>query len=99
MADDRVLLIPCHEPVEPGQGAHMLGFDDLAGGGRPGVPAFTTRRRLVEVLGPQQPWVAVRAADAGREATAAGVALVLDPVRAGETVREAEPVGEETDRG
>jgi hypothetical protein len=59
--------------------------------GRRMLPVFTSTRRLVEALGPMQPWAAVPLAAARALMGEAGVDLVVvDPVPGPDLVRWAE---------
>ncbi|RKS72657.1 type III secretion system (T3SS) SseB-like protein [Motilibacter peucedani] len=74
---DGLLLVPAH-PGEPGR---VRIEPRLDGTGAAVLVAFTSTARLVEALGPAQPWVAVPGDRLPELARAAGLRGVLvDPV-------------------
>jgi hypothetical protein len=72
-----LVIVPAH-PV-PHRAIEFETREDL-GGGAPVLPVFSTVRRLVQVLGPDQPWVAMPLVSIRELAGSAGVREVrLDP--------------------
>jgi hypothetical protein len=75
-----IVIAPARPDIRPGhEGDVIFEVRQLSGGGR-ALPVFTTVRRLVAVLGPQQPWVAIPLRNVQSIVGGAGVdRVVLDP--------------------
>jgi hypothetical protein len=76
-----IVIAPARQDIRPGHDGDVI-FEvrELSDGGR-GLPVFTTVRRLVETLGPDQPWVAVPLRNMQAIMGGAGVdRVVIDPV-------------------
>jgi hypothetical protein len=72
-----IVVVPAH-PV-PHREIEFETRED-PGGGAPVLPVFSTVRRLVQALGPDQPWVAMPLATVRELAASAGLREVrLDP--------------------
>jgi hypothetical protein len=75
-----IVFAPAHPDIRPGHDADVV-FEvrRLTDGGQ-ALPVFTTVKRLVAVLGPEQPWVALPLRNIQRVMGSAGVAsVVVDP--------------------
>ena len=75
-----VVVAPARPDIRPGHEGDMI-FEvrQLSDGGR-ALPVFTTVSRLVAVLGPEQPWVAIPLRNVQAIMGGAGVdRVVVDP--------------------
>lgn len=75
-----IVVAPARPDIRPGhEGDVIFEVRQLSDGGR-GLPVFTTVTRLVGVLGPEQPWVAIPLRNVQAIMGGAGVdRVVLDP--------------------
>ena len=75
-----IVVAPARQDVRPGhEGDVIFEVREISDGGR-ALPVFTTVRRLVETLGPDQPWVALPLKSIQAIMGGAGVdRVVIDP--------------------
>ena len=75
-----VVVVPARQDVRPGHdGEVVFEVRELSDGGR-ALPVFTTVKRLVATLGPDQPWVALPLRNIQAIMGGAGVdRVVIDP--------------------
>lgn len=75
-----LVLAPAHPISRDGRTDVVLEVRELANGTR-ALPVFTTRERLVEALGREQPWAALPLQAARALMGAAGITqVIIDPV-------------------
>ena len=76
----QIVIAPARPDIRPGHDDDVI-FEvrELSGGGR-ALPVFTTVKRLVAALGPEQPWVALPLRNVQAIMGGAGVdTVVIDP--------------------
>jgi len=75
-----IVIAPARPDIRPGHdGDAIFEVRELSGGGR-ALPVFTTVKRLVAALGPDQPWVALPLRNIQAIMGGAGVdRVVIDP--------------------
>jgi hypothetical protein len=86
--DGDLVYVPAHPATREGRKDIVFELRDTESGGRAAL-AFTDRARLVEALGPTQPWIAVSLGWLRQllGATTPGTLVAVDPVLADDAWR------------
>lgn len=75
-----IVIAPARPDIRPGHDGDVIFEVRQAADGRPALPVFSTVRRLVAALGPEQPWVALPLRNVQAIVGGAGVdRVIVDP--------------------
>lgn len=75
-----IVIAPARPDIRPGHDGDVIFEVRQAADGRPALPVFSTVKRLVAALGPEQPWVALPLRNVQAIVGGAGVdRVIVDP--------------------